>query len=131
MALDRDLQDAARVLEEQLSLDGIRENLYLSTNMQELRAYILAYLGQYGQATRVMRTVIEQSDQFENPVMRAGKRVIAGQYMAEMGQYAEARQIIEQARELAPRFERPVDAAFHFRVDAEIARREWEGGNLP
>lgn len=124
-------EQALTNVEEQLALDGIRDNLYLSTNMQELRAYILAYLGQYGQATRVMRTVIEQSDQFENPVMRAGKRVIAAQYMAEMGQYAEARQIIDQARELAPRFERPVDAAFHYRVDAEIARREWEGGNLP
>ncbi len=118
-------------VEEQLSRQEIRDNLYLSTNMHELRAYILAYLGQYGQATRVMRTVIELSDQFENPVMRAGKRVIAAQYLAEMGQYNEARQIIEQARQLAPRFERPVDASFHLRVDAEIARREWEAGNLP
>jgi hypothetical protein len=47
-----------------------------------------------------------------------------------MGHFTEAHNALEEARQLSEKFERPNDVAALLITEAEIARREWEAGNL-
>lgn len=47
-----------------------------------------------------------------------------------MHHFSEAQFALEEARELSRKFERPYDVAQLCITEAEIARHEWESGNL-
>lgn len=113
-----------------LERPDIRKDPFLVTNILQQKAEILSELGQYPAAIDVLREALILADKHTEPVIRAGIRLNIARLHADMSHFLEAQAILEEARELSRRFERPNDIAALLITEAEIARREWEAGNL-
>jgi tetratricopeptide (TPR) repeat protein len=113
-----------------LNRPEIRKDPFLFTNILRQKAEILTELGQYPAAIDVLREALEMAERHTEPIVRAGIRFNIARLHADMGRFNEAQNVLEEARVLSRRFERPNDVAALLITEAEVARREWEAGNL-
>lgn len=113
-----------------LARSDVRRDPFLVTNILLLKADFLTELGQYPAAISVLREAMELGDRHTEPVIRANIRLAIARLHANMGHFSEAQSVLEEVRVLSRRFERPNDVAALLITEADIARREWEAGNL-
>jgi tetratricopeptide (TPR) repeat protein len=113
-----------------LNRADLQKDAFLITNILMLKAEILAEVGQYPAAAQVLGKALEMADRHAGAVLRAGIRMRIARLQADMGHFNEAQNTLEGARLVAEKFERPIDVATLLMYDAEIARIEWEGGQL-
>ena len=117
-------------LEDQLSRPEVQKDPSLLSNTLRAKADFLHQVGLYAEAIDALRQSRELTDRFSGPVLRAGIRLEIARLHADMHHFSEAQFALEEARELSRKFERPYDVAQLCITEAEIARHEWESGNL-
>ena len=123
-------EEFLKFAENVLSMPNIQRDAFLVTNILQAKARTLTELGQYTAAITVLREALQMVDRYAGPVGQADVRLEIARLQANLGQFTEASAALNQARELSRRFERPIDVANVLVTEAEIARREWEAGNL-
>lgn len=103
---------------------------FLMTNLFESKAEMLFQVGRYAEALETFRQACDLSDQYASPVSRANVRLTVARLQAEMLHFSEAQHLLDETRELSKNFERPIDVARLNVTEAEVARKEWETGQL-
>jgi tetratricopeptide (TPR) repeat protein len=102
----------------------------LVTSMLEVKAILQHQLGLYPQAIETLRETISLADRFSGPLVRANLRLKVAILQAEIRHFSDANAALEDAWKLSAKFERPADIAGLYLTAAEVARMEWEAGDL-
>lgn len=123
-------EDGLKAANSLLDQVDFRKDAILVANTLQMKAEILSELGQYPAAVGVFGEALELVDRFSGPVVRATIRMHIARLHANMRHFIEAQTVLDEASKLSEKFERPNDVAALLVTEAEIARREWEAGNL-
>jgi serine/threonine protein kinase/tetratricopeptide (TPR) repeat protein len=115
---------------EQLERVDASKDPLMYVNMLEIKAIFQLQLGLYPPAMETLREAIPLSDQAAGALTRAGLRIHVAKLEAEIRHFNEANAALDEAWKLSGKFERPADIAWLYIASADIARMEWEAGEL-
>lgn len=123
-------EDGLTFANEMLAREEIKKDPFLVTNILSIKAHLLQQIGQYPLAIEALRVATEQANRFAGPLVRASLRLYTARLYADMRHFTEAQAALEDAWKLSGKFERPADTAALYMTAAEIARLQWEAGDL-
>jgi tetratricopeptide (TPR) repeat protein len=124
-------EEALAFADQEYTNPDFTENPFLSMHMLKLKADLLLNLGQFQAALDLLDEVRRITYHFGGALVRVDQYLSMAMVNAELSNFSAARAALDEARQLSRRLERANDAAMLMIYDAEIARREWEAGNLP
>jgi tetratricopeptide (TPR) repeat protein len=125
-----DFETSLAEINKQIELPETQSDSFLLMNMLQLKAQVLSQLGQHSAALETLEQVRKITDKYASPVIRASLQLDIARALAELRRFDEAHTAVEEARQMAGNFERASDMAELLTTAADIARREWEAGNL-
>jgi tetratricopeptide (TPR) repeat protein len=107
----KDYEGGLNFLEEQLAKAYAAENLFLITSMQTRKALLMAHLGQFEPALKILEEVLPILEETQDPAYQAIILSEIGYLYAETGAYEAAHRRMEMAQERMAGSERPATTA--------------------
>jgi tetratricopeptide (TPR) repeat protein len=123
-------EDGLSFANEMLASDDIKKDPFLVTNMLTVKAQLLQQIGQYPKAIEALREASALADRHAGPLVRASLRLSSARLYADIRHFTEAQAALDEAWKLSGKFERLADTAMLYVTAAEIARLQWEAGDL-
>ena len=122
-----DLESGLELIDQQLANLALSGHPYLKNMLLGGKAEVMAMMGQYEEALRLINKVKEASSAYASSTNLARHTLFAAKILAEMGQFERAWQELEKARAFSPRFERAPEAAYLLSVQVYMTCLE----NIP
>jgi tetratricopeptide (TPR) repeat protein len=123
-------EDGLSYANEMLAREDIRKDPFMVANILHVKAELLRQIGQYPLAMEALREASAMADRYAGPLVRASLRLDTAHLYADIRHFNEAQAALDDAWKLSGRFERLADTAMLYVTAAEIARLQWEAGDL-